>query len=423
MSSYNEKTECEITGELLPIDETTIVEFPDKSTIVVKNGMQEYVQKMYNICKSVIDRMNLSEAIERDFATKNNFPEELQIVNPREIYSLLCERVVGQEIAKKTVSVAIHKHYKNIMSNKDEYSDWKKSNILFIGDSGCGKTHIARAISRELKVPFVVGDCTQITEAGYVGDDAEIVLASLLSVSGDDPQIAERGIIFLDEIDKIAKKSGGNPSITRDVSGEGVQQSLLKMIEGSKTNIQSLSSGKRKNPKGPSTTLDTSNILFIGAGVFPGIEKIILKRLNIDGRIGFRGNPKNIINERRYEVLSKIKPEDLIEYGYIAELVGRFPILVPFETLSKEQIKDILINIKGSYYEQNKWIFSQSGIELDISDDALDLIADSAYKDPRGARALQSIMDSILNDIYFEKIGEFEGTVNVTVDNVISKIN
>jgi len=406
----NESVICSLTGKALSEKNTKIAILPNGAKIPIHKDYLDIFQKSYFITK---------QSLEDDQSDDSTIPEEITIQNPREIYNTLCERVIGQEIAKKKVSVAVHRHYISLKSN-DPDKEWRKSNLLFIGDTGCGKTHIARTIAKMIQVPFVIGDCTQITEAGYVGDDAEVVLSTLLSVAGS-VKNAERGIIMLDEIDKIAKKSGGNPSITRDVGGEGVQTSLLKMVEGTIAHVQNISDGKRKNPQAKTIPLDTENILFIAAGVFPGIEDVIAKRLNVGGKIGFRGEAQIDQEKLRENLLSQINAQDIIDYGFISEFVGRFPVIIPFEKLTKEHMIQILTSIKGSLYEQSKWIFSQNGINLQISETSLDVIADAAVEDSRGARALQSILESILMEVYFDKAGQFDGDLLIPDSLVVKK--
>lgn len=414
MSKHN-KTLCFITGQELSDGEYKRIQLPGNHVIEVRNDLAEGVVRLYHALDEDINR-----PIENNIS--QDFPDELTISTPLEIYSTLCKRVIGQEIAKKKVAVAIHRHY-TFISSLDENKEWRKSNLLFIGDSGSGKTYLAKTVAKQLQVPFAVGDCTQITEAGYVGDDAEVVLGSLLAIAGK-KEVAERGIIFLDEIDKIAKKSGGNPSISRDVSGEGVQQALLKMVEGTLAHVQDVSKGKRKNPQEKTVPIDTSNMLFIGAGVFQGLEDIISKRIGATGgRIGFRNGSDADQEKKRSELLLQVEAQDLIDYGFIAEFVGRFPVIIPFETLTKEQIRDILCNVEGSIYEQSKWIFGQNAIDISLAEESLDAIAEKAANDPRGARALQSIMEGFLMELYFDKVGSFEGKLDIPHEYVKNKLS
>ncbi len=331
------------------------------------------------------------------------------VPSPKEIKTFLDEYIVGQDRAKKILSVAVYNHYKRIKSNtsdkidkknnkKQEEIELEKSNILLIGPTGCGKTLLAKTLAKKLNVPFVIADATTLTEAGYVGDDVENILLNLLRVADNDINLAQKGIIYIDEIDKVARKSE-NPSITRDVSGEGVQQALLKIIEGTVASVPPY--GGRKHPQEKNIQIDTGEILFICGGTFEGLENIINFRMG-KNNIGFKAEIKSKNNkEENYKLMKNVLPEDLIKYGLIPELVGRLHIISTLETLNKDALIKILTQPKNAIAKQYKKIFELEGVKLNLTPEALEAIVEESIKRKIGARGLRSIMeDSILDVMY-----------------------
>ena len=365
------------------------------------------------ICDNCVIRASdiVNENLKKDLY---NLTFNLQ--KPKEIKNVLDQYIIGQDIAKQTVSVSVYNHYKRINSQNDNSEiEIEKSNILLVGPTGTGKTLIARTLAKLLNVPFAVADATVLTEAGYVGEDVENILVRLFQASDYDVDKAERGIIYIDEIDKISRKSG-NPSITRDVSGEGVQQSLLKILEGTKANIPP--KGGRKHPEQPLVTIDTSNILFICGGAFQGLEAIIEKRIS-GGGIGFQRDIKKDIDDSH--LFSSTQPDDLIKYGFIPELIGRLPVISPLEELSNEALLSILSDPKNALIKQYQKLFELEDVHLEFTPKALIAIVKEAKARKTGARALRSILENSMLEIMYEVPSLKDIDTCIITDEVITK--
>ncbi len=340
------------------------------------------------------------------------------VPKPKEIRDYLNQYVVGQEDAKKYLSVAVYNHYKRLAQSADDDVDIEKSNIILVGPTGTGKTLLAKTIARLLDVPFTIVDATVLTQAGYVGEDIESLLTRLLQVADYDVAKAERGIVFIDEIDKIARK-GDNPSITRDVSGEGVQQGLLKLLEGSVVNVPP--QGGRKHPEQRMIPVNTKNILFICGGAFDGIEQKIAHRLNTHV-VGYATNPmKQVI--QRDNFLKYVAPQDLKSFGLIPEIIGRLPVLTSLEPLDREALRKVLTEPKNAIIRQYIKLFKMDGVDLTFDDDVLDLIVDKAIEYKLGARGLRSIVENIMIDAMFDIPSSDEKKFTVTREYALDKLN
>ncbi len=336
------------------------------------------------------------EIVKEDQATLSTFSEEFQLLKPKEIKRHLDDFVIGQESAKKVISVAVYNHYKRILQTDTNEVDIEKTNIIMAGRTGTGKTLIARSIAKLLKVPFCIADATVLTEAGYVGEDVESILTRLLQAADYDVDRAKKGIIFIDEIDKVARKSD-NPSITRDVSGEGVQQAMLKLLEGTIVNVPP--QGGRKHPDQKMIALDTKDILFISGGAFDGIEQHISSRINTRS-IGFKSEKDSIIDKDN--ILEFISAQDLKTFGLIPELIGRMPVVTYLEPLDHIALKRILVEPKNALITQYKKLFEIDGIELTFDRKAIDIIVKQAVELKLGARGLRSVCEAVMLDAMFE---------------------